>query len=43
MPMSNDLTDRSEAILNMYVSINFSEVRERNRRLDERIQRRTAT
>ena len=27
MPMSNDLTDRSEAILNMYVFKNLTEVR----------------
>ena len=29
MPMSNDLTDRSKAILNRYVFKNFTEVRER--------------
>ena len=29
MPMSNDLTDRSEAILNMYVFKNFIGVRKR--------------
>ena len=29
MPMWNDLTDRSEAILNMYVFKNLTEVREK--------------
>ena len=43
MPMSNDLTDRSEAILNLYVFKNLTEVREKNKRLNERIQRRTVT
>ena len=42
MPMSNDLTNRSEVLLNLSVFKNFTEVRKRTD-LDERIQRRTAT
>ena len=43
MPLWNDLTDRSEALLNMYVFKKLTEDTRKNRQLDERIQQRTVT